>query len=66
MNGKFLLDTNILIALFKHEKAIIEKLSEVFYGPFLCHSYSFQMKTTLKNRFLLCYISDFKNFILYF
>ncbi len=28
MNGKFLLDTNILIALFKHEKAIIEKLSE--------------------------------------
>ncbi len=28
MNGKFLLDTNILIALFKEEKAIIEKLSE--------------------------------------
>ncbi|WP_375560441.1 type II toxin-antitoxin system VapC family toxin [Bernardetia sp. OM2101] len=28
MSGKFLLDTNILIALFKHEKAIIEKLSE--------------------------------------
>ncbi len=28
MSGKFLLDTNILIALFKHEKVIIEKLSE--------------------------------------
>ncbi|WP_291724807.1 type II toxin-antitoxin system VapC family toxin [Bernardetia sp.] len=48
MSGKFLLDTNILIALFKYEKAIIEKLSvednicstsfitigELYYGAF--------------------------------